>query len=147
MKIHSKMLWLEQIIDSLRHGQQVTFTATGQSMLPFIRGGRDEVTVSPRQNYAVGDIVLALTHPDGKPVLHRIYATTPDGFQLMGDANLTRREQCTRADVLGAVSEIIHPCGHAVSCLSPHHRRRARLWRRLLPIRRYLLWIYRLVSA
>ena len=55
----------------------------------------------------------------------------------MGDGNIAGTERCTVADVLGTVTEIIRPDGRR---RAPG---RARFWRALKPVRRYLLAIYK----
>ena len=104
-------------------------------MLPFIRGGVDRVVLRREPDVAVGDIVLVRIGE--RYILHRIIALDGDALTLMGDGNIAGTERCTRADVIGTVSEIIRPSG----------RRRkpgqGRFWRFLKPIRRYLLGVYR----
>ena len=126
---------LEEVAAVLREGREAVITPTGNSMLPFIRGGVDRVVLTLRDKLAVGDIVLARFN--GRYLLHRIIALDGDAVTLMGDGNLKGRERGRAADVIGTVTAIIKPDG----------RRRGPgkgcLWRLLLPIRRYLLAIYR----
>lgn len=126
---------LGEVAAVLREGREAVIMPTGNSMLPFIRGGRDRVVLCRRETVAVGDIVLVRIGE--QYLLHRVIAAAGDALTLMGDGNLAGTERCSAADVLGAVSEIIRPSGR---------RRvpgRARLWRFLKPVRRYLLGIYR----
>lgn len=126
---------LEEVAAVLREGREAVITPTGNSMLPFIRGGVDRVVLTLRDKLAVGDIVLARFN--GRYLLHRIIALDGEAVTLMGDGNLKGRERGRAADVIGTVTAIIKPDG----------RRRVpgkgRLWRLLLPVRRYLLAIYR----
>lgn len=103
-------------------------------MRPFLSPG-DMVTLRSRQDYRPGDIVFAMTRPDRKPVLHYVASAEIGGYTLMGAANLVQTEYCRAEDVAGAVE-------------LPHiSRRSVLLWHRLLPLRRYLLWIYRKFSV
>lgn len=122
--------------------RSVTIRARGSSMLPFIRDGRDCVVLRRRADTAVGDIVLAAL-PDGSHVLHRVYAVHGDTLVLMGDGNLQATERCRRSDVLATVTHIERD-GRRVDCMSPTARRRAAVWRWLLPLRRCLLAAMRL---
>jgi len=126
---------LGEVSAALQEGRDVVITPTGNSMRPFIRGGVDRVALRKRETLAVGDIVLAFL--DGRYVLHRIVALDGDAVTLMGDGNLRGKERGHAGDIVGTVTEIIRPDG----------RRRApgkgRLWRALLPVRRYLLAIYK----
>ena len=126
---------LGEVAAVLREGREAIITPLGNSMLPFIRGGRDHVVLRKEPDLAVGDIVLI--HTCGRYILHRILAVEGDAVTLMGDGNLRGTEHCTRAEVLGTVSEILLPDGRS------RKPGKARLWRALRPIRRYLLAIYK----
>lgn len=126
---------LGEVAAVLREGREAIITPLGNSMLPFIRGGRDRVVLRKEPDIAEGDIVLV--HAGGRYILHRILAVKGDAVTLMGDGNLRGTEHCTRAEVLGTVSEILLPDGRV------RKPGRARLWLALRPIRRYLLAIYK----
>ena len=115
----------------LAEGREVAFTPKGTSMLPFIRGGRDSVTLKKLAEVKVGDIVLVRL-PDSRYVLHRVWSLDGDRVELMGDGNLAGTEKCRLADVMGTTVSI-----------NGRKPTRGRLWRTLKPFRRYLLGIYR----
>lgn len=125
-------------------GLSVTLMTKGVSMLPFIRGGRDSVVLVKPRELRQGDIVLARTGT-GHFVLHRIYGIDGENITLMGDGNVRGQERCTRGDVLAVAVKIIRDGGRETDCTSAAHLRCARLWRALLPVRRYVLAIYRRV--
>ena len=126
---------LGEVAAVLQEGREAILTPTGNSMLPFIRSGRDRVILRKQDNYAVGDIVLA--HFGGRYILHRIVALDGDAVTLMGDGNLQGQEKGRTDGIVGKVTAVIRPDG----------RRRVpgkgRVWRALKPVRRYLLAIYR----
>lgn len=125
----------EEVAVVLQEGREAVITPTGNSMRPFIRGGVDRVVLGLRDTLAVGDIVLARF--DGRYILHRILALDGEAVTLMGDGNLRGRERVRTADVIGTVTAIVKPDGQR---RTPG---KGRLWRVLLPVRRYLLAIYR----
>ncbi len=125
---------LEEAGRLLDEGREVTFTPLGNSMLPFIRGGKDSVTLRKEASVQVGDMVLARL--PGRYVLHRLVALDGDRATLMGDGNLQGTESCTRADIMGTVTAI-HRGNRSVK------PGKGRLWRILKPFRRYILGIYR----
>ena len=53
----------------LAEGREVRFTPKGESMRPFIEGGRDSVILMKNDDVEVGDIVLAKLN-DGRFVLN-----------------------------------------------------------------------------
>lgn len=122
---------LGEISSLLAEGREVSFTPKGTSMLPFIRGGRDSVTLKKLAEVKVGDIVLVRL-PDSRYVLHRVWSLDGDSLELMGDGNLIGKEKCRLADVMGTTVSI-----------NGRKPTRGRLWRTLKPFRRYLLGIYR----
>ena len=134
-KILPNEILLAEVAAVLREGREAVIMPTGNSMLPFIHGGCDRVVLCARPEVAVGDIVLVRIGE--QYLLHRIIAVSGDALTLMGDGNLVGTEHCTVADVLGTVTEIIRPSGRHI------RPGKARLWRALKPVRRYLLGIYR----
>ncbi len=111
-------------------------------MLPFIVGNRDCVTLEPVSNPFPGDIVLARLS-NGQYVLHRILTITEGHVTLMGDGNLAGKEHCQLTDICGKVRVILKDGQKAVDPNTPSARRKASVWIKLLPVRRYLLAIYR----
>ena len=126
---------LGEVAAVLREGREAVIMPTGNSMLPFIHGGRDRVVLCRRESVTVGDIVLVRTGE--QYLLHRVIAADGDALTLMGDGNLAGTERCSAAAVIGTVVEIIRPSGRHI------RPGKARLWRALRPLRRYLLGIYR----
>ena len=122
---------LEEVGALLGEGREVAFTPKGTSMLPFIHGGKDTVTLKKLDSVEVGDIVLVRL-ADERYVLHRVIGTHGDALLLMGDGNVYGTESCTIADVMGTVVLI-----------NKHKPSNGRIWRWLKPVRRYLLGIYR----
>ena len=124
-------------LDALKDGKVIALVPQGISMLPFIKGGVDQVYLLKKDRVVVGDIVLVEYH--GKHILHRVYAVDGEKITLMGDGNLEGTEQVAADEVMGTVVDIVHDGRH----LKP---KKAWLWRHLLPIRRYLLKIHRKLS-
>jgi signal peptidase I len=128
---------LEEAGQLLNEGRTVRFTPLGNSMLPFIRGGRDSVVLQKKDSVEVGDIVLIRL--PGRYVLHRVIALDGDKVTLMGDGNSVGTEECTRADIMGTAIEI----GRGNRTVKPG---KGRIWRALKPFRRYILAIYRRIA-
>lgn len=138
-------LFFAEVRRMLAKGCSVTIRAKGRSMYPFIRDGRDLIVLLGNTEVNEGDIVLAEL-PDKSYVLHRIYQMQGDEILLMGDGNLHSMERCRKDAVLGKAIRIIRGSCQ-VDCASASERRKAVVWRRLLPVRRYLLFALRLVKS
>ena len=142
MKTVSDELILSDAVRLVNEGMAVTLLVKGRSMLPFILGGIDSVVLTRPGEVRPGDVVLARI--DGKRyVLHRVMEVSDTRVELMGDGNLVGREICRPEDVLARADEVVKGDGRHVRLDTPRQRRAARLWRRLLPFRRYILFIYR----
>lgn len=133
--------FLGLVSEKLAEGHTTVIWVKGYSMRPFIEFGRDRVKLAANARYNIGDAVLAQIAP-GHYVLHRIIAINEGNVTLQGDGNLHGTEHCMMQDICGAVTEYIRP-GRTIPASDPTLCRRIRLWRRLLPIRRILLLIYK----
>ena len=135
-RVISNEILLEEAAALMADGRQVSFTPLGCSMLPFIRGGRDSVTLGKKPAVEVGDIAL-IRLPGPRYVLHRVIAITPEQVTLMGDGNLSGTENCPPEEVLGVVTAI----QRGKRQVRPGNGK----WWRAIPrfFRRYILAIYR----
>lgn len=133
--------WLGEVSQMLREGKSYAIYVKGYSMRPFIEHMRDRVFLEKRDTYQVGDAVLAQISP-GHYVLHRIIEKNGSQLVLQGDGNLQGVELCSEADVSGVVTQYLRP-HRTIAADNPRLVRRIRLWRKLRPIRRYMLFIYK----
>ncbi len=138
---------LGAVKDAIRKGHTATITVIGYSMRPFVEHLRDKVLLDTPAEATIGDAVLAEITPDTY-VLHRIIDVIPhawdtdlDKIILMGDGNTNGTEHCLRKNLCGKVTQYIRP-GRTIQADNPSLVRNVRLWRRLLPVRRYLLTLY-----
>lgn len=132
---------LDEVARLVAEGETVTLMTKGASMLPFIVGGRDSVVLVRPEELFPGMIVLAYVQ-GGRYVLHRILSVDGTKVVLMGDGNIKGVEVCTPADVKAVAVRISKPSGE-VDCLSKRHLRQAAIWKTLLPVRRWILAVYR----
>lgn len=134
-------LLLGQVRLLIKEGHTATIHVKGYSMRPFLEHCRDKVVLAGTDSLCVGDAVLAEVSK-GQYVLHRIISLDGDEVVLMGDGNLQGTEHCRREDVVGIVTHYVHR-GSTIPASDKRLCRRISLWRRLLPVRRYLLFIYK----
>ena len=133
--------YIKQLIEA---GRRVTFCPKGQSMWPFIRGGRDNVILMAPGILRRGDILLAEIRP-GSYVLHRLIRQEGEQLFLMGDGNVRAIEPCTQAQVIAKVATLIRD-GRYIDCDGRVFRRYSFWWMKLAPVRRYLLGIGRRIG-
>ncbi len=133
---------IEEVARLVKEGKNVTFKAKGRSMLPFIKGEKDNIILVWADSVQVGDVVLAWVD-DSHYVIHRIIAIDGQNLTLMGDGNLSGFEHCKIKDVAARVDYVVKTNGERIYLYTPRQKCMARLWYYLRPVRRYLLAIYR----
>lgn len=117
----------ESVRPVLETGRTVSFYASGDSMRPFIHNG-DVVRLVSSPVYRRGDVVMCITK-EQRVVLHYIVNVDGDVCTLMGAANLKKMEQCRYESIIGKVEM---PTVIRVALL---------IWHRILPVRRYVMWL------
>lgn len=134
---------LGEVTRLIERGETVTLKAKGSSMLPFIVGERDSVVLE-RPGELTEDMIALAYVQGNRYVLHRIIAIDGDKVTLMGDGNLRGVERCRKKDVKAVATRIIKPSGE-VDCNGQKHLRQVEAWKRLLPVRRWILAVYKRV--
>lgn len=141
-------LLMNEALMLIEEGKRVIVRVKGSSMLPFLRGDKDSVELEKASEIKCGDIVLAYVE-ECRFVLHRIIRIDGERVVLMGDGNLKGCEYCRIEDIKAKAVNIIKPAkgGYKkISCTDRTHMRKAYLWKKLLPVRRYILAIYKRIS-
>ena len=126
----------------VNEGMRVTFPVKGYSMLPFIIGSVESVDLVKPENLQVGHVVLAWVE-NCRYVVHRIISIEGDQVTLMGDGNVAGVEHCQLGDVAALAVNVVTPKGKHNPLYCPWRVKASRLWWRLLPVRRWILAVYR----
>ena len=134
---------IENVKMLVDEGRKVILPVKGNSMLPFIVGDRDSVELKKTERVVVGDVVLAWV--DGnRYVIHRIIQRDAAGhLTLMGDGNIAGTEHCTEQDVVAKALYRVRADGRKNPLYN--NSTGVRAWRTLLPVRRWILAVYRRV--
>ena len=133
---------IEEAIRLVREGVSVTLPVNGNSMLPFIIGGKESVILQGPGVVDVGDMVLAWV--DGcRYVVHRIIRIDGDRVTLMGDGNVAGTEHCLLNDIKARVTHVVDEKEHKHYIYKGWRKQAAKVWYWLRPVRRYLLAIYK----
>ena len=135
---------IEEAVRLVREGVSVTLPVNGNSMLPFIIGGKESVILHRPVLIDVGDVVLAWV--DGnRYVVHRIIRIDGDRITLMGDGNLVGTEHCLLNDIKARVTHVVSADNKERDLHNRWRKLAAKVWYWLRPVRRVLLAIYRRV--
>lgn len=135
-------LIFSEVANLVSEGGSVTLKTKGNSMLPFIRGGQNSVILVKSDEIKLYDIVLAEVS-NNHYVLHRVIDINGNQLTLMGDGNLKGCEKCSTENVIATAVEVVGN-GKRYYCRNEQHIREAKIWKKLLPLRRFLLAIYKL---
>ena len=133
---------IQNAIALVNEGLRVTFPVKGYSMLPFIVGSKESVDLVKPEHLEDGHVVLAWVE-GCRYVVHRIIRIEGEQVTLMGDGNIAGVEHCTLSDVAALAINVVTPQGKHHPLYAPWRIKASRLWWRLLPIRRWILAIYR----
>ena len=135
---------IQEAVRLVEEGICVTLPVEGRSMLPFIIGGKDSVLLEKPTKVEIGDVVLAWVE-QYRYVVHRIIAVNGDEVTLMGDGNIRGVERCRKDDIKATVSYVVDGKGRRRNINDKKHRWSSYVWRKLRPVRRYLLAIYKII--
>ena len=133
---------IEEAIRLVDEGVSVTLPVNGQSMLPFIIGGKESVILQKPVEPKVGDVVLAWVE-GCRFVVHRIISISGNNVTLMGDGNIIGTEQCTLSDVKAIATHVVSADEKIRDLNNPWRLLATRLWFQLRPVRRYILAIHK----
>ena len=124
--------WVEQ---EIRCGRSVRFRMKGNSMLPLLREGKDEVLLSPCRAEDLKRWDVVLFRYKGRHILHRFIKKEKGRYLMQGDGIRTFHEECAGEEIIGIVKQVYRPSGKVVSVSSLRWRMESRLWRGLGPFR------------
>jgi hypothetical protein len=114
-------------------------------MQPYLRGdGKEVIIASPSSPEELIPGAIVLFRYQGKHICHRIVKRKGDNLLIQGDGTTGSGEQVTVSDVFGIIRTIVRRNKKPVSTQSKAARLYWRCWLRLSPVRRYLLYVYRL---
>jgi len=122
------------IREALDQGRSVRFSPRGTSMLPLIRQGRDQVTLSPLPKTLKKYDLPLYRRENGQYVLHRIIKAG-DTFTCLGDNQFTPEHSLRREQMIALVTAL-HRDGKEIPVTSLPYRLFCRVWHWSRPVRR-----------
>ena len=138
-----KGLMMEEIAQLISEGKNVSITAKGYSMNPFVRHMEDTLTIGPFEDSDIKKGTAALVRTTkGDYVFHRIIERKGDWLLLEGDGNIGIKEKATTDGVIGIMHSITRG-GRIYTSESRCWKIYSWIWMALRPVRRYPLAIWR----
>lgn len=107
-KVIQNDLFFLEVVNRIAEDERVRIRAKGNSMLPFIRDGKDEVVLEKpnKQSFQKGRLLLVRLK-DKTYILHRVKKIEDGQLLLQGDGNLSIVESCTTDDVVAEATTVI----------------------------------------
>lgn len=101
-------VFFEAVKVEIAIGKQVRFKTKGHSMMPFIRGDKDDIVLKQvnKSSFRKGAILLVQLS-EKRYVVHRVFQIKGNMLILRGDGNLKQTEQCTLNDVIAEIVTVI----------------------------------------
>ena len=139
-------LFFDEIANRIADGELVRIRAKGNSMLPFIRDGKDEVVLKKpnKQSFQKGRLLLVQLESE-LYLLHRVKRINNTHIVLQGDGNLSILETCSVDNVIAEVTTVIRN-GKEIKTGSFKWNLYRYLWPRNRFLRRVGLGLYRRVK-
>lgn len=129
-------LWLGEITEIVKSGEELSLNITGSSMLPFLKGGRDRVLLSLFTPPArTGDILL-YQRKSGEYVLHRVVKISEYGLYFAGDIQSVIEGPVSQSDIKAIVTAAERN-GKWIEIGSPEWDFYKDKWIKTLPYRKY----------
>ena len=136
--------FFEEIAQLLQEGNPVRVRIDGESMHPFIVGGKDEVLLIPYDKKTPIELWSCIFYKwKGHYMIHRFVGFQDSQNCMMGDGNLVQIERIEESDILGILQTIYHADGSTQYCLGKKWLCQGRYWFKFRKLRRFLLPIYR----
>lgn len=118
---------------------------SGNSMSPFLIHGRDTVYLSRLSRPVRRGDMLLYQRQNGAYILHRVYAVTPEGFTMVGDAQ-TVLEPGIRQEQIAAIVTRVERKGKTLAPGCFWWAFFEKIWIRILPLRRRICRLYACVK-
>ena len=129
----------------IEEGNQVSLLISGSSMSPFLIHHRDTIYFKkPDRELRVGDMVF-YRRGNGKYVMHRIRRIRPEGFYMIGDAQWEIEGPLQREQIFGLITAVERK-GKLIQPGDFWWEFFAKVWLRIIPLRRLIQRIYQVLS-
>lgn len=133
--------WLPIFLNQLNNGKKIRLSPSGNSMYPFIFGGRDAVILEKIDRpLRRGDICM-YRRDNGLHVLHRIFRINARGIYMIGDHQVQVEGPLRQDQMLAVACKMIRK-DHEMDCTSGKVKMLSDIWLALRLVRPvfFILW-------
>lgn len=146
MKVVDTYEYVSVLKELVEEGKEVSMLIAGSSMSPFLCHHRDSIFFKNLdRELKCGDMVF-YQRKSGQFVMHRIYKIKPNGYYMVGDAQ-TEIEGPLGRDQIFAIITKVKRKGKWIEPGDFWWEFFAKVWIRMVPMRRMLMKLYGLICA
>ena len=143
-KLVVKNGFFAEAAENLRNGNSVRLLVDGQSMYPFIHGGKDEIEIVPYDGVSpLEPWCCPFYQWEGSYMIHRYIGMEGNLCRMLGDGNIYRIEKLPQKEIIGILRTIYRPDGSIQDCRDKRWLRKAVWWYKLRKVRRFLIPLLR----
>ena len=126
--------------EEIKKSGKIIYTNVGDSMMPFIRQGRDVLVISRAEGRLKRYDIPLYKRDSGQYVLHRILKVRENDYIICGDNRCNREYGITDRHIIGVLTGIIRD-GREIPLTDRKYRIYVHLWCDFFFIRVAFLWL------
>lgn len=126
--------------EEIEKSGKIIYTNVGDSMMPFIKQGRDVLVISRAEGKLKRYDVPLYKRDSGQYVLHRILKVRENDYVICGDNRCSREYGITDRHIIGVLTGIIRD-GREIPVTDRKYRIYVHLWCDFFPVRAFIIRI------
>ena len=126
--------------EEIEKSGKIIYTNVGDSMMPFIKQGRDVLVISRAEGRLKRYDVPLYKRDSGQYVLHRILKVRENDYIICGDNRWSKEYGITDRHIIGVLTGIIRD-GREIPVTDRKYRIYVHLWCDFFPVRAFIIRI------
>ena len=131
--------------EEIKKSGRIIYTNVGDSMMPYIKQGRDVLVISEVNGRLNKYDVPLYKRDSSQYVLHRILKVRENDYVICGDNRWNKEYGITDRHIIGILTGVIRD-GQEIPVTSRKYRIYVHLWCDLFPVRAFILRVCQFVK-
>lgn len=131
--------------EEIKKSGRIIYTNVGDSMMPYIKQGRDVLVISEVNGRLNKYDVPLYKRDSGQYVLHRILKVRENDYVICGDNRWNKEYGITDRHIIGILTGVIRD-GQEIPVKNRKYRIYVHLWCDLFPVRAFILRVCQFVK-
>ncbi len=131
--------------EEIKKSGRIIYTNVGDSMMPYIKQGRDVLVISEVNGKLNKYDVPLYKRDSGQYVLHRILKVRENDYVICGDNRWNKEYGITDRHIIGILTGVIRD-GQEIPVTNRKYRIYVHLWCDLFPVRAFILRVCQFVK-